>query len=363
MVEYECKMTKHAHKRWYVWPRTLAEYKESLLLTTFKKQWIDLFPGVMITCIVGISAYFLAKHYSTPAMLLALLLGISVSFLGQDGRAVTGIEFSSKRLLRIGIVLLGVRVSASLIAGLGVKYIALVMFSALLTILFGLILSRVLNQRLRFGLLTAGSVAICGASAAMAIAALFSDDGRGEERLLFTIVGVTVLSTVAMITYPLLVQALEFSDTAAGVFIGGAIHDVAQVVGAGFTVSNNVGETATLVKLFRVAMLAPVILISSIAINRYSQVDTSGSRTPILPRFVIGFIALATLNSLGLVPSSIASFISQVSSWLLLIAISAVGMKINLKQMMSVGGPAIALIVTETLFLGCLMLIGITLIN
>ena len=356
-------MNKQSHKRWYLWPRTLSEYKESLLLDTFKEQWRELFPGVMITCIVAVTAYFLAQHYSTPAMLLALLLGITVSFLSESGRAVEGIEFSSKRLLRIGIVLLGARVSASLIAGLGLKYIALVMIGALLTIIFGLVLSRALDQRLRFGLLTAGSVAICGASAAMAIAALFSDDGRGEERLLFTIVGVTLLSTGAMVTYPLLVQLLMFNDTAAGVFLGGAIHDVAQVVGAGFTVSDEVGETATVVKLFRVAMLAPVILISSIAINRYSKVDTSGSSTPLLPRFVIGFIVLATLNSFGFIPDFFAMLLSQASSWLLLIAIAAVGMKINLKQMMSVGGPAIALIVSETLFLGCLMLIGITLIN
>lgn len=196
------------------------------------------FPGVMISCIVAVTAHFMAMHYSTPAMLWALLLGISVSFLGEEGRAVSGIEFTAKRLLRIGVLLLGVRVSASLIAGLGVDFIALVMIAVFLTIIFGLVLSRLLGQRLRFGLLTAGSVAICGASAAIAISALFHDDKRGEERLIFTVVGVTMLSTMAMITYPVLAQLLNFSDLAAGVFLGGAIHDVAQVVGAGFTVSN-----------------------------------------------------------------------------------------------------------------------------
>ena len=113
----------------------------------------------------------------------------------------------------------------------------------------------------------------------------------------------------------------------AGVFIGGAIHDVAQVVGAGFTVSDEAGETATLVKLFRVAMLAPVVLVSSIALTRYSPVDVSRSKTPLLPRFVIGFIVLATAHSLGLIPASVADWIAQASGWLLLIAISAVGIK------------------------------------
>ena len=110
-------------------------------------------------------------------MLWALLLGISVSFLGEEGRAVSGIEFTAKRLLRIGVLLLGVRVSASLIADLGFEFLTLVMIAVFVTIIFGLVLSRFLGQRLRFGLLTAGSVAICGASAAIAISAFFNDDG------------------------------------------------------------------------------------------------------------------------------------------------------------------------------------------
>lgn len=297
-------------------------------------------------------------------MLWALLLGITVSFLGEEGRAVEGINFSARRLLRIGVLLLGARVSASLIAGLGIEFIALVMVCVVLTIIFGLVLSRFLGERLRFGFLTAGSVAICGASAAMAISALFPDDDKGgEEQLIFTVVGVTMLSTIAMITYPVIARLLHFDDVTAGVFIGGAIHDVAQVVGAGFSVSEEAGETATLVKLFRVAMLAPVVLIASITLKRYSPVDISSSRTPLLPRFVIGFIALAAANSLGFIPASVASWLSQLSSWLLLIAISAVGMKTNIKQVLSVGGPAIALIVSETVFIGCLMLAGIKLLN
>jgi len=129
--------TQRTTKRWYLWPRTFSEYKESLSPETLKAQWRTLFPGVMISCIVAVTAHFLAIHYSTPAMLWALLLGISVSFLGEEGRAVSGIEFTARRLLRVGVLLLGVRVSASLIAGLGIHFIALVMIAMLLTIVFG----------------------------------------------------------------------------------------------------------------------------------------------------------------------------------------------------------------------------------
>ncbi len=334
-------------------------YREVLSPTNLKTLWRALFPGVMVSAIVAVTAQFLSEHYATPAMLWALLLGIAVSFLGEEGKAVEGIDFSARILLRIGVALLGVRVSASLIAGLGVEFIALALAGVALTIAFGLSVSRLFGHRWRFGLLTSGAVAICGASAAMAISAILPRDDRSEERLIFTVVGVTVLSTVTMIGYPVLVQLLNLDDVAAGVFIGGAIHDVAQVIGAGFSISDKAGETATLVKLFRVAMLAPVVLVASIIIQRYAHGETGGNSTPLLPGFVIAFIVLATANSLGLIPAAIARWISQASSWMLLVAISAVGMKTNLKQVLSVGGPAIALIVCETVFLAGLILAGI----
>ena len=341
----------------------LSKYAESISADAIKNHCRELFPGVMVSVIVAITAVFLSEHYATPAMLWALLLGIAISFLGEEGKGVSGIDFSARTLLRIGVAFLGVRVSASLIAGLGVEFIALILGSVVLTIAFGLAVSRLFGHRWRFALLTSGAVAICGASAAMAISAILPRDERSEERLIFTVVGVTVLSTVSMIAYPILVQLLELDDIAAGVFIGGAIHDVAQVIGAGFSLSDQAGETATLVKLFRVAMLAPVVLVASIAVQRLAHVNVSGSRTPLLPGFVIGFIVLATANSLGWIPAIIADWIGQSSRWLLLIAIAAVGMKTNLKQVLAVGGPAIALIVIETLFLACLVLAGIKLLQ
>ncbi|MEO1749755.1 MAG: putative sulfate exporter family transporter, partial [Pseudomonadota bacterium] len=295
----------------------------------------------------------------TPAMLLALLLGIAVSFLSEEGRAVEGIDFAAKTVLRLGIALLGVRISVGLMAGLGLDLIALVVGGVLLTILFGLAVARFFGHKWRFAFLTAGSVAICGASAAMAISAILPRDERSEERLIFTVVGVTVLSTIAMVLYPILARWMEFDDIAAGIFLGGTIHDVAQVVGAGFSISEQTGDTATLVKLFRVAMLAPIVLVAAILIRRAHAVDMDGKSPPLLPGFIVGFLVMATLSSLNLIPSIIADFVSQTSRLLLLIAIAAVGMKTNLKQVLGVGGLAIALIVVETIFIAVLILGGI----
>lgn len=328
-----------------------------------KLRATDLFPGVMVTVIVAVTAQFLSEHYATPAMLLALLLGIAVSFLGEEGKTVPGVAFSAKTLLRIGVALLGVRVSMTLMIGLGPALVALVIGGVLATIAFGFAVSRLFGHRWRFAFLTAGSVAICGASAAMAISAILPRDERSEERVIFTVIGVTVLSTIAMVAYPILVNALELDPVQAGVFIGGTIHDVAQVVGAGFSISEQTGETATLVKLMRVAMLAPIILIAAVLIRSFAELPEDGKRPPFLPGFVVGFLVLASLNSMGLIPLAVSDWVGDASRWFLLTAIAAVGMKTNLKQVLSVGGAAIALIVVETVFIAALILSGIELLT
>ena len=332
----------------------------SLRISALKNRLYVLFPGVIVSMIVATTAQFLADQYSTPVMLLALLLGMAVSFLGQEGKTVDGISFTGKTLLRVGVALLGVRISADLIIGLGPQLIALVMIGVIATILFGLIIARFFGHSWRFGLLTAGAVAICGASAAMAISAILPKDARSEQHLIFTVLGVTVLSTAAMVAYPIVVHALDISDTNAGVFLGGTIHDVAQVVGAGFSISEPAGDTATLVKLIRVALLAPVVLVASLIIRSFAQAPEDGTKPPLLPTFVVVFIILAALNSLHLIPTEIANFLSQASRWLLLTAIAAVGMKTNLKHVLAVGGPAIALLFTETLFIASFVLVGIS---
>lgn len=312
--------------------------------------------------IVAITAQFLADHYATPAMLLALLLGIALNFLGSDEKTADGIAFAARALLRLGVAALGVRVSATLMMGLGPQMIALVVAAVVATIGFGLLIGRFFGHGWRFNLLTSGSVAICGASAAMALAAILPRDERSEERLIFTVMGVTVLSTVAMIAYPVVATALNLSETEAGIFLGGTIHDVAQVVGAGFSISEPAGDSATLVKLIRVAMLAPVVLVASILIRSVAGASEAGEKPPILPAFVAGFLALAILNSFGFIPLAVTEFLSQASRWLLLIAIAAVGMKTDLKQVLSVGGAAITLIVAETVFIALFVLIGIRLL-
>jgi uncharacterized integral membrane protein (TIGR00698 family) len=319
-----------------------------------------LFPGFLVSVVIAVAAQFLSDHYGAPAMLMALLLGIAFHFLAEDGRCVEGINVTARHVLRFGVALLGARISVELLIGLGPGLIALVIAGVVLTILFGLIGARILGRGWRFGLLTGGSVAICGASAAMAIAAVLPRNEHSESNLIFTVLGVTVLSTIAMIAYPMITTVAGLDPLGSGVFLGGTIHDVAQVVGAGFSISDEVGETATLVKLMRVTMLAPVVLVFSLAIRaRGLAEDVGGKRPPLVPGFVLAFLALAAVNSVGLVPAEVAKFVGDLSRWALLVAISAVGMKTSLRTILDVGGQAIALIVAETVFLAGFTLLGL----
>ena len=322
---------------------------------------LSYWPGFLVSSVIAVAAQFLSEHYGAPAMLMALLLGIAFSFLAEEGRCVAGIEFTSRSVLRIGVALLGARISVELLITLGPEQILLIVTGVILTIVFGILGANLLGRGWRLALLTGGAVAICGASAAMAIAAVLPKNEHSERNLIFTILSVTVLSTIAMILYPIITRALQLDDLETGIFLGGTIHDVAQVVGAGFSVSEHTGETATLVKLIRVTMLAPTVLVFSLVIRNFSDgtFDDGERRPPLLPHFVIMFLILAAINSFGLIPALLQATLSEFSRWALLIAIVAVGMKTSLKSILDVGGQAIVLVVAETVFIACFILFGI----
>ena len=316
----------------------------------------QLFPGLLASAIVAAAASFLSEHYHAPVMLFALLLGMSMGFLSVEGPCKPGIEFTAREVLRVGVALLGMRITFSQIAALGWHPVVLVLVSVVVTILVAMVVARAMGFQTLFGLLTGGATAICGASAALALAAALPTHPGKEKATLFTVIGVSALSTLAMIVYPLVVQALHLDPVQAGVFLGGTIHDVAQVVGAGYGMSQETGDTATVVKLMRVAMLLPVIVCAAM-ITRARGADTGGKRPPLLPWFAVGFIVLAAINSTGWLAPMVQQAANEASRWCLVIAISALGMKTQLKELASVGIKPIVLMVGETVFLAALVLL------
>lgn len=312
------------------------------------------FPGLLVALVIALASGFVSEHYGGPTLLYALLLGMALNHLSAEPCCQPGIAFAARPVLRLGVALLGVRITYDQLLELGPRPIVLVLVGVPLTIACGLLLARLLGRRKRFGALTAGSVAICGASAAMAIASVLPRHKGSERELVFTVIGVTTLSTVAMILYPILASALGLDPVTSGIFIGATIHDVAQVVGAGYLLGDQAGDTATFTKLLRVGMLVPTVLVISVVMARREPAE--GKRPPLLPGFLVGFLVLVGINSAGWIPMEVQQPLTQLSRWCLVTAIAAIGIKASVRELMELGWTPLVMLMAETIFLAALAL-------
>jgi len=335
----------------------LKDTEMNLSLRALPLPWVqELVPGIVACGVIAAAATFLSEHYHAPVMVFALLLGIAMNFLSEEGPCAAGIAFTARTVLRCGVALLGLRITMGDVSSLGWQPVAGIVASVGITIAVSMVAARLLGLSSQFGLLSGGATAICGASAALALAAAMPPHPNRERATSFTVIGVSVLSTVSMIVYPIITRALGLNDTQAGVFLGGTIHDVAQVVGAGYSMSKDTGDTATVVKLLRVAMLVPVITLTVALMHRRAPQSSSSQRPPLLPWFVVAFAALVVVNSLGWVPRQTAAAGAALSGWCLVAAIAAIGVKTQLKQLMTVGLKPVLLMLGETVFLALLVL-------
>lgn len=174
--------------------------------------------------------------------------------------------------------------------------------------------------------------------------------GQHHERdTTFAVIGVTALSTIATVVYPVIVGVMGFNAHQAGIFLGATIHDVAQVVGAGYSMGKDAGDTATIVKLLRVAMLLPVILVLSLMFRERTK--SSSIRPPLLPWFAVAFGLLVAINSFVDLPRQLLVVAGDVSRFALVLAIAAISMRTSLKELTVLGLKPVMLMVAETVFL------------
>jgi uncharacterized integral membrane protein (TIGR00698 family) len=323
----------------------------NLSLAACRAAWPSVFPGAAVALLVGMAAAFLGSHYKGSMLLFALLLGMALNFLTEDKRLAPGIQFVAGSVLRIGVALLGLRLTLENVSALGLPTVLALAVGVTATVLAGVAFAKMLGLERDLGMLAGGATAICGASAALAIASVLPQREGHEKRTTLVVIGVTTLSTAAMVIYPTLTVWLGLDNTRAGIFIGATIHDVAQVVGAGFSLSPEAGDAATITKLIRVAFLMPVLVCMALVLRGRSA---GSGGAPLLPWFAVVFALLMLLNSTGVVAVAVQQAASQASQVCLVVAIAAVGLKTSLRDVASLGWRPVLLLVLLTLLLAVL---------
>jgi uncharacterized integral membrane protein (TIGR00698 family) len=330
-----------------------------------------LLPGLALTGAIGLAAFAMDRigltrvgSWWVPPLIVALFVGMALRPVAIAPLFGPGVDVAGRTLLRIGVALLGARLTfGDMVAGgfLPVAVAALAVFG---TIAFGAAAARWFGLSRDFGLLTGCSVGVCGAAAAMAAGAALPQRPSTDRDVAFTVMSVNALSTVVMVAYPYLQESLRYTAFEMSVFLGGAIHDVAQVAGAGQMMNDaRVLADAVMTKLLRVAMLLPAVLFIVWWVTRGGE--AAGNARPRPPFFLFGFLALAALNSLGLFAWEIRAGVSLrdvatvASAILITVAIAALGIKTSLASLVAIGPRPVALLVTQTVFVALVVIAAI----
>ncbi len=333
------------------------------LLDTAPKEhrgWRAFAPGLIVTTIAALAAAWLSEHYGAPQMLMGLLIGLAFNFANADPKLHAGLGFASKTLLRWGIVLAGLQVTLWQIIDLG--WASFVWIAAMIAIVtsIGALTARAMGLSLSFGTLAGGSVAICGASAALALSSVLGEKRSSQAQLTLVLVTISAASALAMSLYPALASMIGLTDRQAGWLVGGSIHDVAQAMGAGFSFSEEAGQTATIVKLTRVALLAPALAV--VALLFPAEEGTTRARIG-LPWFVVGFLLLGACHSFLPIPKAAVDGARQATQACLLLAVTATGIRSPMHMLLGQGWRSMAPIIAATVTAFVLSLLAAILIG
>lgn len=295
--------------------------------------------GILLTLLIALVAKYIATFpfFSILGQLvIAIIVGMvwRAAFKVQDTWQV-GIAFSSKKLLRLGIILLGMRLNLADIyhAGASVFLIAVINLLFALMVVYGL--TKMLKVDQKLGILTACGTAICGAAAVVAIAPQIKANQKE------TAVGaaiVALLGTVFTLIYTVLYSILDLTPTEYGIFAGGTLHEIAHVIAAASAGGNEAIDIAVIVKLTRVALLVPVAIIIGIFYRRMDKSEEKkGFTLSIIPWFILGFLAMSAINSLGIIPANVAQAFVNIAYILIAMAMAGLGLNVEIKTFKELG--------------------------
>ncbi len=323
----------------------------------------DLAPG-LAACAAGVLVAYGVHRLvgGVPALTAALLLGVAAVNLGlMPDAARAGARFAASRLMRAGIVLLGLQVAIGDIVGLGWETIVMAVVVLLATLVGTRWLGRRMGLSPRLSLLVASGFAICGASAVAAVDGALGnndDEDRGQDTAT-AIALVTLCGTLAIAVMPAAGRLLGLSPHDLGRWVGASVHDVGQVVATATVVGPAALVPAVAVKLVRVAMLAPVTAVTALTARRGENTD--GKRPPVLPVFLLGFLALVAVRSSGAVPGSVLTTASGAKDLLFAAAMFGLGCAVRLRVLAGTGRRALLLGLTSWVLIAGVSYAGVVL--
>ncbi|MEM6716177.1 MAG: YeiH family protein [Cyanobacteria bacterium P01_C01_bin.147] len=295
-----------------------------------------LLPGLLLASGVASVAILLGRSLGIPELnplLIAVLLGMGcrqVWHAPYPYRA--GIQFAMKRVLRLAVILLGLRLSIEEVLSVGAGGLVVLVLCATSTFYITCWLGRYLKISQKLTHLIAAGTSICGASAVVATNAVIDSS---EEDMTYAIAAVTGFGTLAMLSYPLMAATLELSPQVFGIWCGVSIHEVAQVIATAFQQGTVSGELATVTKLARVLLIIPMML--SLSYQNNQGTGRQGSNPLPIPWFVLCFCGLVGLNSLNVIPEAMKVTVLTANQFFLCVALAAMGLETNLKQLKQLG--------------------------
>jgi len=295
--------------------------------TPFADAVIAALPGLGLTGAIAAGAFALRQipgvEMFSP-MILATIIGMLVhNLLGTPASAKPGVTFSLKRILRLGIILLGFQLMLSQVVAVGAIGVTIILASLVTTFLFTKMMGRVIGVDPKLAELIGAGTSICGASAVIATNTV--TEGSDAD-VAYAVACVTVFGSIAMLLYPLLPGLLHLSPRAFGLWSGSSIHEIAQVVAASFQDGQTAGQFGTVAKLTRVMMLAPLVIGLGLMAARKARGEAGERKAPPMPWFVLGFIAVVLLNSVITVAPAEKAQIVTLTNFLLSMALAAMGL-------------------------------------
>lgn len=310
------------------------------------EQRKQLLPGVGLSLIIAILAVGIERIMPTHvvgAAVLAMFIGISIRYLfSKEEWIQPGVQFTSKKVLKAAIVLLGASLNVSVIWEVGSRTFIILFFTLLTAFGGGWLLGKWLGVDWKLSNMIAAGTGICGGSAIAAISPVI--DAKDED--VTYAISATFLFDIAMVVlYPIMGRILQLSDTVFGFWAGTSVNDTSSVVATSFSFSEAAGEIATMVKLTRTLVIIPtVIVFALLAVKRKQQANDSSSEgikqkslKGIFPWFIVLFILMAAFYSMGIIPDNLSAILREVSRFFIVVALAAIGLKTDIKAMRKTG--------------------------